>query len=104
MKKLIILIFFSSFWGSPVLALDVEKFRALTIDVSQGEITLYRHESMFLGFLCESGLLSKLTDQIQTKNQVCKPRKIFGSIFLDTMKIHYAMMDFHGRGATGSSG
>ena len=55
MKRLSIFLFIYMFAGISAWALDVEEFLATSIDVSQGEVTFYSHESILLGLSCKSG-------------------------------------------------
>ena len=61
MKRLPIFLFLYMFIGVNAWALDVEEFHATSIDVAQGEVTLYSHESILLGLSCKSGPVGKLT-------------------------------------------
>lgn len=61
MKRLSILLFLCISVTSTVWAFDVEEFLATSVDVSQGEVTLFSHESILLGLSCKSGPVCKLT-------------------------------------------
>jgi len=60
MKKLSILLFLCILVAVPAWALEVEEFLATRVDVSQGEVTLFSHESILLGLSCISGSVGKL--------------------------------------------
>ena len=60
MKRLSIFLFLWILAVVNAWALDVEEFPATSIDVSQGEVTLYTHESVLLGLSCKSGSVAKL--------------------------------------------
>ncbi len=61
MKRLSIFLFLCMSIGVTAWALDVEEFFATSVDVSQGEVTLFSHESILLGLSCKSGPVGKLT-------------------------------------------
>ena len=61
MKKLSLFLFLWILTGVNAWGLDVEEFKVTSIDVSQGEVTLYSHESILLGLSCESGPVGKVT-------------------------------------------
>jgi hypothetical protein len=61
MKKLFIFLFLCMLIGVTAWALDVEEFFATSVDVSQGEVTLFSQESILLGLSCKSGPVGKLT-------------------------------------------
>jgi len=47
--------------GSQAFAADIETYAVTSIDVSQGEATLYTHERVLLGLSCSSGPVGKLS-------------------------------------------